>query len=61
MIDIFRFEKSTDLPSPRCRSIVFATNNAIYCVSGLIEGRNENNNKKTKISTVNSTFHSKYT
>ncbi len=47
-----RFEKSNDLPSPRCRSLIFACNNAIFCVSGLIEIRDENNNKKMKISTV---------
>jgi hypothetical protein len=52
----FRFEKSTDLPSPRCRSLVFATNQAIFCISGLVESLNENNNKKVKISTVNNYF-----
>ncbi|CAF4969157.1 unnamed protein product, partial [Rotaria sp. Silwood1] len=45
------FEKSTDLPSSRCRSLIFATSNALFCVSGLIEGRDENGNKKIKIST----------
>jgi hypothetical protein len=50
--NIFRFEKSTDLPSPRCRSLVFATDHAIFCTSGLVETHNENNNKKVKISTV---------
>jgi hypothetical protein len=49
----FRFEKSTDLPSPRCRSLVFATNHAIFCISGLVENHDENNNKKMKICTVN--------
>ncbi len=48
----FRFEKSTDLPSARCRSLVFATDQAIFCISGLVETLNENNNKKLKISTV---------
>ncbi|CAF0737376.1 unnamed protein product [Rotaria sordida] len=46
-----QFEKSTDLPSPRCRSLIFATDNALFCVSGLIEGHDENGNKKIKIST----------
>ncbi len=48
----YRFEKSNDLPSPRCRSLIFACHNAIFCVSGLIESRDENNIKRMKISTV---------
>ncbi|CAF1349220.1 unnamed protein product, partial [Adineta steineri] len=46
-----RFEKSTNLPSPRCRSLVFATDNAIFCISGLCESSDANYNKKMKIST----------
>ncbi|CAF4328003.1 unnamed protein product, partial [Adineta steineri] len=46
-----RFEKSANLPSPRCRSLVFATDNAIFCISGLFESSDANYNKKMKIST----------
>lgn len=53
----FRFEKSTDLPSARCRSLVFATDQAIFCVSGLVETLNDNKNKKLKISTVKYFFY----
>jgi len=53
---VFRFEKSTDLPSPRCRSLVFAREHGIYCISGLIETRDEKNNKKMKICIVNNKF-----
>ncbi|CAF4150962.1 unnamed protein product, partial [Rotaria sp. Silwood2] len=46
-----QFETSTDLPLSRCRSLLFATSNALFCISGLIEGHDENGNKKIKIST----------
>jgi hypothetical protein len=50
--DLFRFEKSSDLPSARCRSLVFAIDQAIFCISGLVDTMNDNNNKKLRISTV---------
>ncbi|CAF1388860.1 unnamed protein product [Rotaria magnacalcarata] len=46
-----RFENGNDLPSPRCRSLVVVVDNALFCVSGLIERRDHNGNKKIKIST----------
>ncbi|CAM2700904.1 unnamed protein product [Rotaria socialis] len=46
-----QFENGNDLPSPRCRSLVFVVDNALFCVSGLIERRDHNGNKKIKIST----------
>ncbi|CAF3804598.1 unnamed protein product, partial [Rotaria magnacalcarata] len=46
-----QFENGNDLPSPRCRSLVVVVDNALFCVSGLIERRNHNGNKKIKIST----------
>ncbi|CAF0796305.1 unnamed protein product [Didymodactylos carnosus] len=45
------FEKSNDLPSPRCRSLVFVIKDAVYCLSGLIDARDEKGGKKMKIST----------
>lgn len=51
-VELHRFERATDLPSPRCRSLIFATNRSLFCVSGLVEGHEKNNNKKMKISTV---------
>ncbi|UJR33899.1 hypothetical protein I4U23_021318 [Adineta vaga] len=45
-----QFEKFSDLPKPRCRSLVFATNHAIFCISGLVEGHDGNGNKKMQIS-----------
>lgn len=55
-MSIFRFEKGTNLPSSRCRSLVFVTNNSLFCVSGLTESRDENGNKKIKISNVSIIF-----
>ncbi|CAF3986004.1 unnamed protein product, partial [Rotaria magnacalcarata] len=46
-----QFENGNDLPSPRCRSLVVVVDNALFCVSGLIERRDHNGNKKIKIST----------
>ncbi|CAF1269009.1 unnamed protein product [Adineta ricciae] len=43
------FERSSDLPTPRCRSLVFSTNRAVFCVSGLVQKHNENGIKNMQI------------
>ncbi|CAF1202489.1 unnamed protein product [Adineta ricciae] len=43
------FERSNDLPTPRCRSLVFSTNRAVFCVSGLVQKHDENGNKTMQI------------
>ena len=47
-----RFEKSEDLPTPRCRSLIIVTNDSIFCVSGLTETRDVDTARKLKICRV---------
>lgn len=51
-----RFEKSQDLPTPRCRSLIIVTNDSIFCVSGLTETRDVDTARKLKICRVSVNF-----